>query len=156
MSSIRSLCIDDTAMITLKLLGVRQISLQVLEIHDPQQLSLFTDVKEEWLQYPTSLRELSFKNCVILQSLPLNLRNISTLQKLRIEDRPELKSLADNGLPGSFKELIFRNCHPDMKERLRVDTDPDWLKFARIPKIYLDRSFTYHPFSNFICILYIC
>nr|CAD1835578.1 unnamed protein product [Ananas comosus var. bracteatus] len=100
-------------------------------------LACFKVEQEEWFQKLILLEELSFLACRNLQSLPTSLVTFSSIKKLSIGLCPEIKSLPENGLPASLKELRIWGC-PSLKERCVKDQGLDWQLIAHVPFIFID------------------
>ncbi|OAY85751.1 putative disease resistance protein RGA1 [Ananas comosus] len=112
-------------------------SLRRMTFHNCVRLACFKVEQEEWFQKLISLEELSFMACRNLQSLPASLVTFSSIKKLSIGLCPEIKSLPENGLPASLKELRIWGC-PLLKERCIKDQGLDWQLIAHIPYICID------------------
>ncbi|GAB2213075.1 hypothetical protein Drorol1_Dr00021093, partial [Drosera rotundifolia] len=105
-------------------------SLDKLHVFD---CSEFLALPEEGL--PCSLTRLDlvgFKN--IRRQDWIAIQNLTSLEELNIRYCRELKTLPVK-LPCSLKKLMLHGNHPDLKERCRRDTGPDWHNIAHVPDI---------------------
>ncbi|XP_020108954.1 putative disease resistance protein RGA1 isoform X2 [Ananas comosus] len=112
-------------------------SLRYIILQNCDHLACFKVEQEEWFQKLILLEELSFLACRNLQSLPTSLVTFSSIKKLSIGLCPEIKSLPENGLPASLKELRIWGC-PSLKERCVKDQGLDWQLIAHVPFIFID------------------
>ncbi|PKU69442.1 putative disease resistance protein RGA4 [Dendrobium catenatum] len=109
-------------------------SLKKLSIWDNDKLVSFPNEAEQWfLNVRSSLSMLRLQHLKSLESLPSSLESLSSLQSLHIYDVPMLRELPN--LPPSLNHLYTWKCHPEFKERYRVDGGSDRHKIAHIPHI---------------------
>ncbi|WOL04892.1 disease resistance protein RGA4 [Canna indica] len=91
---------------------------------------------EEWFQQLVSLEALKFS--MNLLQLPTTLATMS-IKTLVITNNTTIKSLPDDGLPISLKELHIINC-PVLGEQCKKPDGADWRKIAHIPYIFIDNE----------------
>jgi hypothetical protein len=86
-----------------------------------------TEEQDEALQLLTSLQDLLFYNCRALQSLPQGLHRLPSLQVLQIWGTQKIRSLPNEGLPDSLRELFIEKCGPEIYEECQKlrGTRPD-------------------------------
>ena len=89
-----------------------------------------------------SLRFLRFCNLPGLKALPrwlLHGTTSNTLHQLYISDCPNFRALSETGLQKltHLQKLEIEDC-PELIERCKPETGEDWQKIAHIPEIYLD------------------
>nr|CAD1835489.1 unnamed protein product [Ananas comosus var. bracteatus] len=106
-------------------------------LHNCVHLAYFTVEQEDWFQKLVSLEELQLSECGNLQSLPASLVTFSSIKKLSIGFCPKIRSLPENGLPASLKELYIWGC-PLLKERCVKEQGLDWQLIAYLPYIFID------------------
>ncbi|XP_074569210.1 putative disease resistance protein RGA1 [Curcuma longa] len=117
LSSLRKLCVDNTAL--LKMFPLRN-SLSFITELEIESCSEEVIVEEEILmQSLTAVTSLSFLGCKKLQSLPTELLHcLPFLKKLYISDCPQIQAMPEPGFPVS---LDFVYCsgdvHPTLKEQ---------------------------------------
>ncbi|XLR59092.1 hypothetical protein HN51_013451 [Arachis hypogaea] len=79
------------------------------------------------------LEKLHIISCPELKHLP-EMKNLSMLNELVIEECTKLNSLPKNGLPGNVKLLRIHHC-PDLAKKCRRKVGTEWKKIAHIPSI---------------------
>ncbi|RYR18316.1 hypothetical protein Ahy_B03g062931 [Arachis hypogaea] len=79
------------------------------------------------------LEKLHIISCPELKHLP-EMKNLSMLNELVIEECTKLNSLPKNGLPGNVKLLRIHHC-PDLAKKCRREVGTDWKKISHIPSI---------------------
>ena len=89
-----------------------------------------------------SLRILSFISLPGLKALPrwlLHGTTSNTLHQLYISDCPNFRAMSETGLQKltHLQKLEIEDC-PELIERCKPETGEDWQKIAHIPEIYLD------------------
>ncbi|CAL9114458.1 unnamed protein product [Musa textilis] len=115
--SVSKLCIDDTALFKLSLLGRKLPSVRALTTLNFPRATM-SDEEEQLFRSLTARRSLEFENCKNLQSLPRELNALSSLRLLRIIGCQEIQSLPEKGLPTSLRNLHFQGCHAMLTEQL--------------------------------------
>ncbi|KAI5010768.1 hypothetical protein ZWY2020_012905 [Hordeum vulgare] len=85
-------------------------SLTYLFFNRNDETTCFTKEQEEAFQCLTSLQELGFANCGMLEHLPAALNKLTNLKILEICACPALRSLPKDGLPSSLRELNVEDC----------------------------------------------
>ncbi|GAV81620.1 NB-ARC domain-containing protein/LRR_8 domain-containing protein [Cephalotus follicularis] len=101
---------------------------------------------EKGMVLPTSLTLLSIKGFSNLKHLYSSNGswNLTSLQRLCIDDCPKLTSFPKDGLPPSFESLEIYNC-PLLKQRCKRDKGQDWPKIRHIPYVEIDEKSIYEP-----------
>ncbi|XP_048136572.1 putative disease resistance RPP13-like protein 1 [Rhodamnia argentea] len=96
--------------------------------------------EDAWsLLFPSSLISLYIHNMRKVKRLSSGLRNhLSSLQELVIFDCPKLRSLPEDGLPPSLKQLWIRGCSKNLKEGCSKLTGHYWPRIQHIPEIRID------------------
>ncbi|TVU14851.1 hypothetical protein EJB05_38347, partial [Eragrostis curvula] len=99
---------------------MRLASLKRLEIYDKKVMG-----PSDWsdgiaLQLLTSLKELEFSCCEVLQDLPVGLHSLPYLRKLEIYHCPRITKLPEQGLPPSLEELDIWGCSKELAEQCRM------------------------------------
>nr|XP_023892124.1 putative disease resistance protein RGA4 [Quercus suber]XP_023892125.1 putative disease resistance protein RGA4 [Quercus suber]XP_023892127.1 putative disease resistance protein RGA4 [Quercus suber]XP_023892128.1 putative disease resistance protein RGA4 [Quercus suber] len=137
------------------------ISLESLDIFSCKELNLGSDVDGmEWrhlnrlihlyfcdlpklnslpvgLQHVTTLETLSIINCENLKTLPRWIGNLVSLKWFTIDDCLNLKSLPDEMRDlSSLQTLEILNC-PELQRRCEKETGQDWDKIAHITCVIL-------------------
>nr|POF19255.1 putative disease resistance protein rga3 [Quercus suber] len=137
------------------------ISLEYLHIFSCKELNLGSDVDGmEWrhlnrlihlrfdglpklnslpvgLQHVTTLESLYIENCENLKTLPRWIGNLISLKRFTIHNCLNLKSLPDEMRDlSSLQELEIRNC-PELQRRCEKETGQDWDKIAHVTKVIL-------------------
>ncbi|XP_034673157.1 putative disease resistance protein RGA3 isoform X1 [Vitis riparia] len=119
-------------------------ALEVLVIGNCQKLESMDGEAEgqEDIQSFGSLQILFFENLPQLEALPrwlLHGPTSNTLHQLHILDCPSLRALPESGLQKLvyLQKLKIEDC-PELIGRCKPETGEDWQKIAHIPKIYLD------------------
>ncbi|GAB2240735.1 hypothetical protein Droror1_Dr00021253 [Drosera rotundifolia] len=94
-----------------------------------------------WLRSLTNLEELAIEWCPLLESLGYSsdVDDCSSLRVVRVWGCENLKTINGAWLRSftSLKRLILGWNHPDLKERCKRDTGPDWPNIAHVPEIYI-------------------
>jgi hypothetical protein len=87
----------------------------------------FTEEQDEALRLLTSLQNLLFYNCRVLQSLPQGLHRLPSLEELRILGTQKIRSLPKEGLPDSLRVLSIYDCCAEIYEECQKlrGTRPD-------------------------------
>jgi Leucine-rich repeat (LRR) protein len=95
------------------------------------------DVIEPWLlRNCASLQYLDiFK--VNLESLPVNISELSSLESLRLYGSDQLRSLPN--LPSSLQRLYIWTCHPELREKATERGSLEWNKISHIPHVGIGR-----------------
>jgi Leucine-rich repeat (LRR) protein len=95
------------------------------------------DVIEPWLlRNCASLQYLDiFK--VNLESLPVNISELSSLESLRLYGSDQLRSLPN--LPSSLQRLYIGKCHPELREKATERGSLEWNKISHIPHVEIGR-----------------
>ncbi|XP_075644269.1 putative disease resistance protein RGA3 isoform X2 [Castanea sativa] len=140
------------------------ISLERLSIHSCKELNLGSDVDGmEWrhlnrlthlhfyslpklnslpvgLQHVTTLETLFIQNCENLKTLPRWIGNLISLKLFIINDCLNLKSLPDEMRDlSSLRTLEIVNC-PELQRRCEKETGQDWDKIAHVTNVTLYTS----------------
>ncbi|XP_030963062.1 putative disease resistance protein RGA3 [Quercus lobata] len=135
------------------------ISLESLYIFSCKELNLGSDVDgKEWrhlnrlihlifsglpklnslpigLQHVTTLETLEIENCENLKTLPRWIGNLISLKWLTIDNCLNLKSLPDEMRDlSSLQTLYIYNC-PELQRRCEKETGQDWDKIAHITEV---------------------
>ena len=85
------------------------------------------------LQHVTTLETLQISNCENLKTLPRWIGNLISLKEFTIYDCPNLKSLPDEMRDlSSLQTLRIWNC-PELQRQCEKETGQDWDKIAHIP-----------------------
>uniref|UniRef100_A0A0D9W9N2 NB-ARC domain-containing protein n=1 Tax=Leersia perrieri TaxID=77586 RepID=A0A0D9W9N2_9ORYZ len=79
-----------------------------------------TEEQERALQLLTALNRLNFWYLPNLQSLPSNLRNLTSLKTLNITNCPRITRLPEMGLPPSLTELSVHCCSEELCMQCRM------------------------------------
>ncbi|KAI0514051.1 hypothetical protein KFK09_010085 [Dendrobium nobile] len=131
-----NLRISDPSVLQMEPLRSIASLLKELSIWDNDELVSFPNDAEKWfLNVSSFLSELKFFRLKSLESLPSSLESLSSLQKLSIDEVPNLRELPN--LPPSLESLSVRGCHPELKERYREDGGSHRHNIAHIPNIYI-------------------
>jgi Leucine-rich repeat (LRR) protein len=95
------------------------------------------DVMEPWLlRNCASLQYLDiFK--VNLESLPVNISELSSLESLRLYGSDQLRSLPN--LPSSLQGLYIGKCHPELRKKATERGSLEWNKISHIPYVEIGR-----------------
>ncbi|GLT25977.1 hypothetical protein SLA2020_010740 [Shorea laevis] len=89
------------------------------------------------LQLPKSLKSLTITRMSNLKSLPkVLLQNLHSLEDLRFDCCPQLRSLPKEGLPTSLQHFGL-HCCPLLKERCLEEKGDHWPLIANIPHVCL-------------------
>uniref|UniRef100_A0ACD5ZG54 Uncharacterized protein n=3 Tax=Avena sativa TaxID=4498 RepID=A0ACD5ZG54_AVESA len=102
-------------------------TLHTLNFHHDMRAETFMEEQEQSLHLLTSLKQLEFRNCPVLQSLPQGLNRLHALRVLLIFDCPKIPSLPPKeGLPASLQTLQVMYCSPELSEKAEKlkRTDP--------------------------------
>jgi hypothetical protein len=95
------------------------------------------DVIEPWLlQNCTSLQYLDISK-VNLESLPLNISELPSLESLHLYDSDQLRSLPN--LPSSLQRLYIPKCHPELRKKATECGSLEWNKISHIPDVEIGR-----------------
>ncbi|KAG6535294.1 hypothetical protein ZIOFF_000259 [Zingiber officinale] len=109
LSSLRKLCVDNTALLKMFPLRNSLSFIKELEIESCSEEVIFEDAI--LMQSLTAVTSLSFRYCKKLQSLPTELlHNFPLLEKLEMCDCPQLQSLPEIRLSPFLKALEICNC----------------------------------------------
>ncbi|XP_062202401.1 disease resistance protein RGA2-like isoform X2 [Phragmites australis] len=104
-----------------------------LVIRDGMQME---SLPEQWLlQNHKELRSLKVLSANSLESLPLGMRDLSSLNFLLLSGVEKLRSLPD--LPSSLQWLHVMGCCPELETQIRVKDIPEWNKISHIPKVHI-------------------
>ncbi|KAL5538727.1 hypothetical protein UlMin_044450 [Ulmus minor] len=99
-----------------------------------------TSFLEEGLLPPT-LTCLSIRNLSSLETIDNSgLGALTSLKYLTIDDCPKLKTIPEEGLPTSIKELRIWKC-PLLEEKCEREKGEYWTKIAHIPSIIINFQF---------------
>ncbi|KAG6530999.1 hypothetical protein ZIOFF_004769 [Zingiber officinale] len=107
LSSLRKLCVDNTAV--LKMFPLRNSLSFIIEL----EIAACSGevIFEEAMQSLTAVTSLIFYNCKKLQSLPTELlHSLPYLEELTVANCPQIHSLPDIGLLPSLRMLTIDNC----------------------------------------------
>ncbi|KAJ7982300.1 Disease resistance protein [Quillaja saponaria] len=98
----------------------------------------FESFPEEGL-LPTSLSVIVLSRCCNLKSIHYKgLLQVKSLQRLRIDNCPNLQGLPEEGLPRSLLVLNIRDNCPLVAQRCQKEKGEDWHKIAHIPCLKID------------------
>ncbi|CAK9175691.1 unnamed protein product [Ilex paraguariensis] len=86
----------------------------------------------EGLRNLTSLEHLKINNCPKIKSLSEGLQNLTSLEHLEIKKCPELGSLPNERILDTLSSLVITRC-PLLEERCYKEKGVDWPKIAHIP-----------------------
>jgi hypothetical protein len=102
-----------------------------------QDGSEMLDVIEPWLlQNCTSLQHLHIHR-VNLESLPVNISELSSLEWLHLYGSDQLRSLPN--LPSSLRALYIQTCHPELRKKATERGSLEWNKISHIPLVGIGR-----------------
>ncbi|TVU14792.1 hypothetical protein EJB05_38285, partial [Eragrostis curvula] len=99
---------------------MRLASLKRLEFSNGKVTGLSDWSDGRALQLLTSLQELRFSACWVLQDLPVGLHSLPYLRKLEIDNCPRITKLPEQGLPPSLEELDIWGCSNELAEQCRM------------------------------------
>ncbi|TKW29266.1 hypothetical protein SEVIR_3G384900v4 [Setaria viridis] len=106
-----------------------------LQIRDGSEM---LDAIEPWLlRNCTSLQHLWISK-VNLESLPLSLSELSSLETLRLYDSDQLRSLPN--VPSSLQTLFIQKCHSELRKKASERGSLEWNKISHIPHVQIGRS----------------
>ncbi|KAG6531038.1 putative disease resistance protein RGA1 [Zingiber officinale] len=109
LSSLRKLCVDNTALLKMFPLRNSLSFITELEIESSSEEVIFEEAI--LMRSLTAVTSLKFFNCEKLQSLPTELlHNFPFLERLEMCDCPQLQSLPEIGLSPFLKELHIYDC----------------------------------------------
>lgn len=117
-SRLERLEIDDPSVLTTSFCK-HLTSLQSLQLHLVKVRSL-TDEQEQALVLLKSLKELEFFFCSALVDLPARLRDLPSLQRLKICSCRGISRLPVTGLPLSLEELEIYGCSKELADECRL------------------------------------
>ncbi|VAI82279.1 unnamed protein product [Triticum turgidum subsp. durum] len=102
-------------------------ALHTLVFEDNRIMESFTEEQEKALQLLTSLQNLTFFRCSVLQSLPQGLHRLSSLKELRVLWCVEIRSMPKEGLPVSLRELHMIGSSAEVNKQIEKikRTNPD-------------------------------
>ncbi|KAK2649824.1 hypothetical protein Ddye_017313 [Dipteronia dyeriana] len=87
--------------------------------------------------WPTTIKFLRFFNLTAVKALPEDLKNLTTLQGLKIDGCPKLMSLPENGLPPTLEYLHIYDCRL-LAKRCKKNRGKDWHKIAHVPHLNIN------------------
>nr|XP_034585884.1 putative disease resistance protein RGA1 isoform X2 [Setaria viridis]TKW29265.1 hypothetical protein SEVIR_3G384900v2 [Setaria viridis] len=103
-----------------------------LQIRDGSEM---LDAIEPWLlRNCTSLQHLWISK-VNLESLPLSLSELSSLETLRLYDSDQLRSLPN--VPSSLQTLFIQKCHSELRKKASERGSLEWNKISHIPHVQI-------------------
>ncbi|KAG6531002.1 hypothetical protein ZIOFF_004772 [Zingiber officinale] len=109
LSSLRKLCVDNTALLKMSPLRNSLPFITELVIESCSEEVIFEEAI--LVRSLTAVTSLTFSDCKKLQSLPTELlHNLPFLEKLMLFDCPQIKSLPEKGLPPSLRTLWISCC----------------------------------------------
>ncbi|KAK8458476.1 hypothetical protein SEVIR_3G385300v4 [Setaria viridis] len=108
-----------------------------LDIEDGSEM---LDAIEPWLlRNCTSLQILCISK-VNLESLPLSISELSSLETLRLHNSDQLRSLPN--VPSSLQTLFIQKCHSELRKKASERGSLEWNKISHIPHVQIgDYSF---------------
>ncbi|KAJ4725388.1 NBS-LRR disease resistance protein NBS49 [Melia azedarach] len=119
-------------------------SLRYLKITDPNALC-FPPQEEMKMILPASLTHLIIVKFPKLKCLSSKgFQNLTCLERLTINDCPNLSSFPEVGLPSSLLQLYIYDC-PLLKKHCKRDKGREWSKIAHVPCVKIDDRFIYDP-----------
>ncbi|CAL5422961.1 unnamed protein product [Camellia sinensis] len=134
MTSLTSLIINGCKLISLSD-GMQYLTaLQNLSIIRCPEIQSFP----EGMQHLNALRYLSIDNCGGLISLPNWLGSLRSLSSLSIWRCFKLRCLPDGLQDQNTLTMLSMGQCPHLERRCKKQTGEDWLKIARIPKIWIN------------------
>ena len=95
-------------------------SLQSLQLYRFEKVSRLTDEQERALVLLKSLKELRFFFCYDLVDLPARLRDLPSLQRLKIKWCGGISRLPVTGLPLSLEQLEIYDCSKELTDECRL------------------------------------
>ncbi|KAG6671094.1 hypothetical protein I3843_Q016100 [Carya illinoinensis] len=109
-------------------------------------LEIFSDISEDHVEsfpggllLPTTLTNLTISSFANLKSLEKEgFQHLTSLVQLKIGNCPKLRYMPEEGFPASLYFLHIWNCDPVLKEELERKEGEEWLKVARVPRIWLN------------------
>ncbi|TVU14844.1 hypothetical protein EJB05_38340, partial [Eragrostis curvula] len=107
-------CIRLTSLKRLKIFGVDD------EWEEEEKVTTLTDEQERSLQHLTSLQVLGFSDWQDLRDLPVGLRSLSSLRKLKIYKCPCITGLPEQVLPPSLEKLMIKECEYKLNDQCRM------------------------------------
>ncbi|KAG6535254.1 hypothetical protein ZIOFF_000219 [Zingiber officinale] len=109
LSSLRKLCVDNTALLKMSPLRHSLPFITELVIESCSEEVIFEEAI--LVRSLTAVTSLTFSDCKKLQSLPTELlHSLPFLEKLMMFDCPQIKSLPEKGLPPSLRTLRISCC----------------------------------------------
>ncbi|GJN13560.1 hypothetical protein PR202_gb00277 [Eleusine coracana subsp. coracana] len=91
---------------------------------------------EQWLlQNHKELQSLKALSANSLESLPVCMKELRSLNFLLLSGAEKLRSLSD--LPSSLHWLPVMGCCPELETNVRVKDSPEWNKISYIPKVHI-------------------
>ncbi|KAK7319315.1 hypothetical protein RJT34_04034 [Clitoria ternatea] len=90
-----------------------------------------------WLRRSSTLRYMGLSECPSLTKLPEWLPNLTSLETLLIGDCPNLTLPQHMDRLHNLQNLKIYGC-PQLVERCKQNTGPDWSKIAHIPNVELE------------------
>ncbi|KAK3139542.1 hypothetical protein QOZ80_5AG0384930 [Eleusine coracana subsp. coracana] len=91
---------------------------------------------EQWLlQNHKELQSLKVLSANSLESLPVCMKELRSLNFLLLSGAEKLRSLSD--LPSSLQWLHVMGCCPDLETNVRVKDSLEWNKISYIPKVHI-------------------
>ncbi|KAG6535267.1 hypothetical protein ZIOFF_000232 [Zingiber officinale] len=116
LSSLRKLCVDNTALLKMFPLRNSLPFITELEIESCSEEVIF--VEPIWVPSLAAVTSLTLRNCKKLQYLPTELlHGLPLLENLIMKNCPQIKSLPDKGLPPRLQRLQIYGCpHIQLQE----------------------------------------
>ncbi|KAH7655647.1 P-loop containing nucleoside triphosphate hydrolase protein [Dioscorea alata] len=96
----------------------------------------FTSWLGERMEQGALLQKLGYiclKYCTKLESLPIWLPHLPSLDKLEVHYCKSIRSLPEGGLPASLKSLHIIDCDQGLMERCREESSSEWFMTRHIP-----------------------
>ncbi|PAN16376.1 hypothetical protein PAHAL_3G056100 [Panicum hallii] len=95
---------------------------------------------EQWLlQNHSSIQYLMIHKAESLESLPLSMQDLSSLEQLNLFGAGQLRSLPN--FPSSLQYLGIDECDSELEEKSRENGNPEWNKISHIPRVRIGNSY---------------
>lgn len=96
---------------------------------------------EEWLlQNRGKLQSLKIYSASSLESLPLHMRDLCSLNLLLLSGARKLQSLPD--FPSSLQKLDITCCCKELEEKVGVYESPEWNNISHIARVHIGTAFS--------------